>query len=110
MDISMTISDLLFETGISTQTADQSASIIQTVLRQNINNDAHDDVQFNRNIIEIEKDILEKIIEKCNLTEVDVHKIQQIIQVCFKNYYFREKEYTMKVGIFFFNIFHKYLN
>lgn len=99
-DISMTISDLLFATGISTDTAKTSAKIIETAMRESIYNDKQDDVHINESTLVLEKHILRQLIEKCNFTKEDIAKIQQIIQVCFKNYYFHEKGYTMKVCIF----------
>lgn len=91
----MTISQLLHDTNISLADAQQTANTIDRAIRQSFERNQH---QLNTDMALVyEKDVLQELIDSGHFRQQDLKKLQQIVQVCFKNYYFREKEFVLKV-------------
>lgn len=96
----MTISDLMREIGIPAALAAQSAAIIEHSFRQSVVNDQHDDVrlQLAPSTVVLESDILDRLRLACGFSGDQLAQVQRIVQVCFKDFYFREKEFTLKMN------------
>lgn len=94
-DVGMTISQLMHDTNISLTDAQQTANTIDRAIRQSFERNQH---QLNTDMALVyEKDVLQDLIDSGHFRQQDLKKLQQIVQVCFKNYYFREKEFVLKV-------------
>lgn len=98
ISLSMTIADLLQGIGISVEKSKKSASIIEASLKKHIGNTDSGD-SLAKNSLVIERDIFLELIEVCQFSKDDVHCVRKIIQSCFKNYYFQEKEFALKVWV-----------
>lgn len=96
-DLSMTISELMYGTNVSFEDARTMASLIEAAIQRNVVDNKHDDVTTG-NVRQMEKDLLRELWALGHFDHEDVRKIQQIIQACFKSYYYNEKEFTMKVA------------
>lgn len=100
-DISMTISELMHDSAIGINDARAMASIIETAIRENVTQNSRGDV-VHGNVRKMEKNLLDTLWRMGHFRSEDIQKIQQIIQACFKSYYYHEKEFTMKVRLFHF--------
>lgn len=96
-DIAMTVSDMMRHVGVDRMKATASANLIEQSFRQTMINDQQDDVMVPSASV-IEADILEKLVSACGFSATELHKVQKIIQVCFKDFYFREMEFTLKLN------------
>lgn len=97
----MTVIELFKESGISVENAEKSAQIIENhfneyVRSKNMKSDEQKPQNGNMEKI-LERDVCRKIMQSCNLTREQDQKLRKIVQTCFKNYYFREKTYKLKV-------------
>lgn len=83
------------DTNISLDDAQQTASIIDRAIRQSFERNQH---QLNTDMALVyEKDVLQELIDSGHFRQQDLKKLHQIVQVCFKNYYYREKQFILKV-------------
>lgn len=94
----MTVSDMMRQVGVRKEKAIQSANIIEQSFRNTILNDQQDDVLLTRSATVVEAQILEQLVRACGFNANELRKAQKIIQVCFKDFYFREKEFTLKLN------------
>lgn len=85
----------MHDTNISLADAQQTASIIDRAIRQSFERNKH---HLNTDMALVyEKDVLQELIDSGYFRQHDLKNLQQIVQVCFKNYYFREKKFVLKV-------------
>lgn len=83
------------DTNISLVNAQQTANTIDKAIRQSFERNQH---QLNTDMALVyAKDVLQELIDSGHFRQQDLKKLQQIVHVCFKNYYFREKEFVLKV-------------
>lgn len=85
----------MHDTNISLTDAQQTANTIERAICQSFERNQH---QLNTDMALVyEKDVLQELIDSGHFRQEDLKKLQQIVQVCFKNYYYREKEFVFKV-------------
>lgn len=98
VDLSMTISDMMRHVGISRQQAESSAKILEQLFKQSMIDEHPEEISFTEDSAMIlEGSILDKLRSKLGFSMEELRKTQKIIQVCFKDFYFREKSFTLKV-------------
>lgn len=84
--------------GISREQAEQSSSILEEEFKKAITYESKDELGISEeNTMFVESLVLEKLRLKLGFGKEELQKIQRIIQVCFKDFYFREKEFQLKV-------------
>ncbi|XP_037038646.1 abnormal spindle-like microcephaly-associated protein homolog [Bradysia coprophila] len=101
IDDRLTIYEQFKECGISVEHAETSAKIIESYFNEfKRNKDRKCDDQGkpikSREVI-LERDVCRKIMQACNLTREQDQQLRKIVQNCFKNFYFREKAYKLKM-------------
>lgn len=101
IDESITVYELFKESGISLEHAEKSAKIIENFFNEYTRkkNLKIGDQQTSSKAMEkiLERDVCLKIMQSCDLTREQDQKLRKIVQICFKNFYFREKSYKFKV-------------
>lgn len=102
IDESVTVYELFKESGISVELAEKSAKIIENSFieyARNKNKKPVDQQTSSKNMEKIlERDVCRKIMQSCDLTREQDQNLRKIVQMCFKNFYFREKSYKLKVN------------
>lgn len=101
-DISMTVSDLLISTGFSKEMSFEIVGIMQNAVEKyssNLRKSSRCESKDWRPQQILENDILSDICDKYSntFTPNEAIKIQTIIRACFKDYYFRERNFEIKV-------------
>lgn len=102
IDESVTVYELFKESGISTEHAEKSAQIMENYFNEYAKKKKiNESVNHQEQPIDkfLERDVCRKILESCNLTREQDQKLRKIVQICFKNFYFREKTYKLKVDM-----------
>lgn len=100
IDESVTVYELFKESGISVELAEKSAKIIENSFIEYARNKNKKPVdQTSSKAMEkiLERDVCRKIMQSCDLTREQDQNLRKIVQMCFKNFYFREKSYKLKV-------------
>lgn len=103
IDDSIAIYDMFKESGISVEHAETSAKIIEKYFndfarkKEKKSDSAEQQNEIKSKEMVLERDVCRKIMESCNLTREQDQKLRRIVQICFKNFYFREKAYKLKV-------------
>lgn len=96
----MTICDMMRHVGISRDQAEQSGHIMEKEFKHAMTTEPRDGTSITEeNALIVEGSILEKLRSKLGFGMDELCKTQRIIQVCFKDFYFREKEFALKVYI-----------
>lgn len=95
IDESVTVYELFKESGIGLEHAKKSAKIIEKSFNEYARN-KHTKTEEKSSKI-MERDVCRKIMQSCDLTREQDQKLRKIVQMCFKNFYFREKTYQFKV-------------
>ncbi len=104
IDESVTVYELFKESGISVEHAETSAQIMEKIFneyarkKQIKSNDQEEEPMKSMEKI-LERDVCQKIMQSCDLTREQDLKLRKIVQICFKNFYFREKTYKLKVCV-----------
>lgn len=102
IDESVTVYELFKESGISLENAERSAKIIENFFNEyarNKNKKSGDQQNSSKAMEKIlERDVCRKIMQSCDLTREQDQQLRKIVQMCFKNFYFREKSYKFKVS------------
>lgn len=100
----MTICDLLENNINSASKARKIVELVQYAFRvslQKIKRTGH--MEPLENMAEqsraIEKSLIRKIFANFEFGTVEAAKVERIIRSCFKNFYYREKEYSTKVTL-----------
>lgn len=107
IDESITVYELFKESGISLENAEKSAKIIENFLNEysKKKNKKSGDLPNSPKAMEkiLERDVCRQIMQSCNLSREQDGKLRKIVQMCFKNFYFREKSYKFKVRYWFYD-------
>lgn len=100
VDLSMTVCDMMRHVGISRERAEESCMILETEFKKAMSNEPpNEEIGISEDsAMIVEGLILEKLRSKLSFGMEELRKTQRIIQVCFKDFYFREKEFSLKVG------------
>lgn len=94
----MTVSDMMRHVGISREQAEASVNILECEFKRAMSNEERNELSISEETARItEGSILEKLRSKLGFGMAELHKTQRIIQVCFKDFFFREKEFELKV-------------
>lgn len=103
IDESIMVIELFKENGISLENAKRSAKIIENSFNEYARNKKKakatgEQKQSSKEMEKLlERDVCYKIMQSCNLTREQDQQLRKIVQICFKNFYFREKSYKLKV-------------